>query len=163
MWWSAALFAVGFFPTVLLGSAVVSLAAAPVLVILPALRARSVRSGLWVGAGCGIVAGLTITMALNSVHVTRARQAAFHRAYVELQATSLPATQTASQPATAPATQPEAPIPDLTDADLVEVRRKTIEAGRIIVPAVTVMCALVGGVFAHLSAQRRRRIEEEWG
>ena len=43
MWWCAALFVAGFFPTVLLGHPMVSLAAAPVLVILPALQARPDR------------------------------------------------------------------------------------------------------------------------
>ena len=163
MWWCAALFVAGFFPTVLLGHAMVSLAAAPVLVILPALRARTLRGGLLIGGGCGIVAGLTITMAMNSVFVTRARQAAFHRAHGELQAASLPATQPTSQPATAPATQPAVARPGLTDADLAEIRRKTTETGRAVIPATTVMCTLVAGVFAHLGAQRRQRIEEEWG
>jgi len=163
MWWSAALFAASFFPTVLLGSAVVSLAVAPVLVILPALPARTVRKGLLIGAGWGLVSGLTITLAMNSVFVTRARQAAFHRAYEKMQATSQPATQPTSQPATAPTTQPAMPRPTLTDADLLDIRRKTTAAGRSIIPATTVMCALVAGVFAHLGAQRRRRIEEEWG
>ena len=141
----------------------VSLAAAPVLVILPALQARTVRKGLLIGGGCGIVAGLTITLAMNSVFVTRARQAAFHRAHEKLQASSLPATQPTSQPASAPATQPAMVKPGLTDADLVEIRRKTTEAGRTVIPATIVMCTLVAGVFAHLGAQRRRRIEEEWG
>jgi hypothetical protein len=163
MWWSAVLFAAGFFPTVLLGNPIVSLAAAPVLVILPALQARTVRKGLLIGAGWGIVSGLTISLAMNSVFVTRARQAAFHRAYEKLQATSLPATQPTSQPATAPTTQPAMPRPVLTDADLIKIRRKTTEIGRTVLPATTVMCALVAGVFAHLGAQRRRRIEEEWG
>ena len=167
MWWCAALFVAGFFPTVLLGHAMVSLAAAPMLVILPALQARTVRKGLLIGGGCGIVAGLTITLAMNSVFVTRARQAAFHRAHEKLQAASLPATQPTSHPATAPATQPAThpamAKPGLTDADLVEIRRKTTEAGRTVIPATIVMCTLVAGVFAHLGAQRRRRIEEEWG
>lgn len=163
MWWCAALFVAGFFPTVLLGHAIVSLAAAPVLVILPAFQARTLRRGLLIGGGCGIVAGLTITLAMNSVFVTRARQAAFHRAHERLQIASPPAPQPTSQPATAPATQPAMPKPGLTDADLVEIRRKTAETGRTVIPATTVMCALVGAVFAHLGAQRRRRIEEEWG
>jgi len=163
MWWCAALFVVGFFPTVLLGHAMLSLAAAPVLVILPALKARTLRKGLLIGGGCGIVAGLTITMAMNSVFVTRARQAAFHGAHEKLQAASLPATQPTSQPATAPATQPAMAKHGLTDADLVEIRRKTTETGWTVIPATTVMCTLVAGVFAHLGAQRRRRTEEEWG
>ena len=64
MWSCAAFFALGFFPTRILGDPRVSLVAAACAIIPFGMRSSSIRQGMLRGLGLGLIAGVAIVTAV---------------------------------------------------------------------------------------------------
>ena len=144
--WAVALFfAIGYFPTVLLGSPVLSMAVAACVAIPYGSRCERPGQGAVRGGLVGTVAGLAMAGGLFGL------LAGAYRTPPATQPASQPAG--ATRPATAPATAPADRLPP--PIDFSRIAAATVGGS-------VVLCAAAAAMAAHLGKRRRKMIEDQW-
>jgi len=150
MWAVGIFFSIGYLPTLLLGLAPpVSMVLAAMAAIPYGSKARSVRRGIFRGAGVGLIAGFSLFSAMQSMMQMPAQAGEPDQPTTAPMVATAPATTSA--PATAPVAEPT-PLPPGMAARL----------GVYCIGVTMLMCAASAGLFAHLKQRRLRRIEDEW-
>ena len=175
VWSAIAFLAIGYVPTLLLGSPAVSMILAAAAVIPYGSKASSAGRGLLRGALLGLAAGLAMTSAVDALLESRVQRSmpaqsppatltgaqgnkpassqAASVAALGSAPTSRPATTSAAPfPATTPASPKPSPLPPGAMAKLAAVY-----AG-----ATMALCTSVAGLFAMLKRRRLKRIDQMW-
>lgn len=179
LWICAVLFFVGYVPTIVTESPVASMAAVTLLAIPAGSAAPTVRKGLVRGALMGLVAGMTITIALHNIALDQIRKnpPATLPATTRKGVRSLFSPQAATGPSSPRASQEtpkKAPDPFST-GPTTATSQPTTMVWRLVpkwtltdrhvaayVGSMVFMCGAVGALFAHIRARRRKLIEEQW-
>jgi hypothetical protein len=174
VWSAIAFLAIGYVPTLLLGSPAVSMILSAATVIPYGSKASSVRRGLLRGALLGLAAGLAMTSAVDALLESRVRSmpaqsrpATLTGALVNKPASSQAASVAAlgSAPTSRPATTSAAPFPATTPASPkpsplppgAMAKLAAVYAG-----ATMALCTSVAGLFAMLKQRRLKRIDQMW-
>ena len=156
LWLVAVFFAIGYFPTVMLRSPVISMIVAACAVIPLASLSTGPLHGARRAVGFAIVAGVGMYSALT--YVPAVVVPATQPTGPTTTAATGPTTSTAPRPqaaSTAPGTQP-ATAPAMLPAG-VRLRLAIVSIGGTIA-----MCAAIGLLFGQLARRRRQAVEDEW-
>jgi len=152
MWAVGIFFSIGYLPTLLFGLGPQwSMVMAAMAAIPYGSKARSVRQGVFRGAGVGLIAGFSLFSAMQSMLQMPFQAGGPAGPATAPAAATAPTTTIAPAATSAPTTQPK-PLPPGMAAKL----------GAYCIGVTMLMCAASAGLFAHLKQRRLQHIEDEW-